>query len=122
MEGKDAEAIKSLALHLRELGDLINREHLDSFTTEFQKLAAQQATDQVCMLFSNTVDQICQERFNGLAVEQNLLKVTASLGKQIVAEKPDLFEMIKASMQSFMTTRLGSWVAARKGWKNVNIE
>ncbi|XP_048467809.1 uncharacterized protein LOC125486046 [Rhincodon typus] len=113
---EDAEAISSLGHHLRELGDLINREHLDSFTRDFQRLAAQQAAEKTCQLFFDTVDQISKEQFHELAIEKNLLKVAGSLGKQASKEMPDLLEEIKASMQSFMSTRLGSWISAVGGW------
>ncbi|XP_078402962.1 uncharacterized protein LOC144683625 [Cetorhinus maximus] len=120
---EDSDAIRSLGFHLRELGDLIDKEHLDSFTKDFQKIAAQHATDKACELFLNTVNEISQERANGdLAVEQNLLRITVSLGKQVAKKTPSLVEQIKKAMEFVFNTKLQSWMTAAGGWASIHIE
>ncbi|XP_067863890.1 bcl-2-like protein 15 [Heptranchias perlo] len=123
-EPEEKQAISKLGHCLRELGDLINKEHLDPFTRDFQKLAEQEAVDQACEFFSNTVNKIFQEWTNGkeLAVEQNLLKITASLGRQVANKMPSLVEDIKIVMNSFINSKLRSWLTGDGGWENIHIE
>ncbi|XP_078098538.1 uncharacterized protein LOC144511934 [Mustelus asterias] len=120
---EDSEALRAVGQRLRQLGDLINQEHLDSFTRDFQRVAAQQAIAQACELFSDTVNQICKERANGnLSIELNLLKVTASLGTYVAQKMPALVNEIKTAMASFINTKLQKGITEAGGWANVQIE
>ncbi|GCB64564.1 hypothetical protein scyTo_0011767 [Scyliorhinus torazame] len=119
---EDTEELESLGRRLRELGDEIDKELLDSFTNDFQQMAAQHAADKAYELFSRTVNQICQERNNeGLSIELNLLKTTASLGLQAVKRTPTLFKEIKAAMGSFINKDLKKDLTASGGYAQVKI-
>ncbi|XP_078276574.1 uncharacterized protein LOC144605321 [Rhinoraja longicauda] len=124
-ESAEEQAIKSIARCLRETGDLIDKEHLISFTSEFQTLAANHAMDQACELFSNTVNIIFQNLFkeNEFAVEKKLLKISASLVMQTKKQIPSLIQEIGTAMINFIATpKLESWVMNSNGWTNIDIE
>ncbi|XP_069798668.1 bcl-2-like protein 15 [Narcine bancroftii] len=117
-------AIKSIVQILQQTGDLIDKECLNSFTAEFQTLAARHTMEQACELFSNTVNIICQKRSNEkeFESEKNLLKISASLGIQTLKQAPNLIEEIKTAMTNFIASSLETWVNTSNGWENIDIK
>ncbi|KAF6720794.1 Bcl-2-like protein 15 [Oryzias melastigma] len=105
---------------LRAIGDALDEEaHLVHVLTDLKKAAAKEAVEAA---FSHGVEALCEThsaKAPEVAPEIQLIKASVALGVYVAKKAPELKSKVHGALTSFLTTRVGGWVAQQGGWDKV---
>ncbi|RVE72467.1 hypothetical protein OJAV_G00040290 [Oryzias javanicus] len=109
-----------IAQKLRAVGDALNDEaHFRAALSDLQKAAAVQAIEAV---FSRSVEALCETHCTKaaeVAPEIQQIKASVALGMYVAKQAPELRSKVQSALSSFLTNRVGGWVAQQGGWDRV---
>ncbi|KAF6720788.1 Bcl-2-like protein 15 [Oryzias melastigma] len=109
-----------IAQKLRAVGDALNDEaHFRAALSDLQKAAAVQAIEAA---FIHSVEVLCEThcaKAAEVAPEIQQIKASVALGVYVAKKAPELRSKVHSALTSFLTTRVGGWVAQQGGWGRV---
>ncbi|XP_078803853.1 uncharacterized protein LOC144992217 [Oryzias latipes] len=109
-----------VAEKLRAIGDALNDEaRFRAVFSEMQEAAAKETLEAA---FSHSVEVLCgthSATAAEVAPELQLIKASVAFGVYVAKRAPELKSKVQTALSSFLTNRVGGWVAQQGGWGKV---